>query len=139
MTQIVFFSKSRTLRRLSPAKQSRPRVSPSVSGFRRGSDSARVSEIKRGETAQLGGQICVNRTPPRTHISTAETARARPGAYGAHGEALAEQQHEDHDKDAAAKSDDTNLFCLTFYLTWRSGRWAVSLTWRDPRLRHLRQ
>lgn len=30
------------------------------------------------------------------------------------------RQYEDHDKDAT-KSDDTNLFCLTLYLTWGGG------------------
>ena len=67
--------------------------------------------------------------PPRTHISTAKTAQTRPSTENS--EALVEQQHEDHDKDAT-KSDDTNLFGLTFYLTWRSGQWAVSLTKGDP-------
>lgn len=71
--------------------------------------------------AELGGQICVNQTPRRVHISTEKTAQARPS----NGEALVEQQHEDHDKDAT-KSDDTDLFGLTFYLTWRGGQWAVS-------------
>lgn len=78
--------------------------------------------------AELGSQICVNQTPApprRTHISTEKTTQARPGTEN--GEALVEQQHEDHDKDAT-KSDDTHLLCLTFYLTWRSGQWAVSLT-----------
>lgn len=78
--------------------------------------------------AQLGCQICVKPNPQEHTLALRKTAWVRDPAQRK-GKALAEQQHGDHDKDAA-KSDDINLFCLTFYLTWRSGQWAVSLAER---------
>lgn len=72
-------------------------------------------------------KLCKPNPPQHTLVILREQRGGDPTRRT--GEALEEQQHEDDDKDAA-KSDDTDLFCLTLYLTWRSGRWAVSLTQR---------